>query len=192
MGAHFSPLLSATTPNPHSQMHMSGVAPVNETLSREMSGVCKACFSGGDAGGRARGVLIEVRGVWSAGGRLACAQARPPSQGTHSGVWMRMLATCTRTGIHARTCRPSRSHLFLTNSLQPAVREAFMRDLSPDAPTFPTNLGELTKRLKAWRSKLQARTRPGIGPLCQCVDICVRACASAHVCVHVCGVGCSH
>ena len=32
-----------------------------------------------------------------------------------------------------------------------------MRDLNPEAPTFPPTLGELTKRLKAWRNKLQAR-----------------------------------
>lgn len=34
-----------------------------------------------------------------------------------------------------------------------------MRDLNPDAPTFPPTLGELTQRLKAWRNKLQARAR---------------------------------
>jgi len=55
-------------------MHMSGVAPVNETLTRELSGVCKACFSS-DAGGKARGVHIEVRRVgWFAGLRVCgCA-----------------------------------------------------------------------------------------------------------------------
>ncbi|KIY91939.1 hypothetical protein MNEG_16024, partial [Monoraphidium neglectum] len=77
------------------KMHMSGVAAVNDTLTRELSGVCKACFSS-DAGGKARGVHIE-----------------------------------------------------------PNVREAFVRDLNPEAPTFPKNLGDLTNRLKAWRNKLQ-------------------------------------
>lgn len=78
-------------------MHMSGAAPVSETLTRELAGVCKACFTGDAAAGRGRAVHIA-----------------------------------------------------------PRVRDAFVRDLDPSAPTFPPTLGELTRRLKAWRAKLQA------------------------------------
>jgi hypothetical protein len=75
---------------------------------------------------------------------------------------------CRRTRPRARTrsfARTPRSPTSLSprpfpraaRSPQPAVREAFVRDLNPEAPTFPPTLGELTKRLKAWRNKLQAR-----------------------------------
>jgi hypothetical protein len=55
------------------KMPQSGAAPVGETLTRELSGVCKACFSG-DAGGRGRGVAIEVgTPPWAAAGRWFAA-----------------------------------------------------------------------------------------------------------------------
>ena len=41
--------------------------------------------------------------------------------------------------------------------LQQEVREAFVIELNPEGPNFPSNLGELTERLKRWRNKLQTQ-----------------------------------
>lgn len=37
------------------------------------------------------------------------------------------------------------------------LRESFVRDMDPDAPGFPTTLGDLTEQLKSWRGRLQVR-----------------------------------
>lgn len=37
-----------------------------------------------------------------------------------------------------------------------ALREAFVRDMSPTEPAFPSSLGELAESLKSWRNRLQA------------------------------------
>lgn len=37
-----------------------------------------------------------------------------------------------------------------------SLREAFVRDMNPDGPDFPTTLGALAEQLKVWRGRLQA------------------------------------
>ncbi len=37
-----------------------------------------------------------------------------------------------------------------------SLREAFVRDMNPDGPNFPTTLGALAEQLKVWRGRLQA------------------------------------
>ncbi len=126
-------------------MHMSGVAPVNETLTRELSGVCKACFTS-EGGAKKGGVQIEV----GRGARVErCILNRRTAQ--PSPDWAPL------PSFHTSYPKPLNSAL--PSNSQPHVREAFVRDLNPDAPTFPPTLGELTQRLKAWRNKLQARAR---------------------------------
>lgn len=61
-------------------MHMSGVAPVNETLTRELSGVCKACFTS-EGGAKKGGVQIEVGG----GARVGTLHPEHPRSPVQTG-----------------------------------------------------------------------------------------------------------
>ncbi len=59
------------------------------------------------------------------------------------------------------------------------LREAFVRDLTPEGPSFPQTLGELTEQLKSWRSRLQVRQRgegfvAGARPACAALGVLPR------------------
>ncbi|GAX77356.1 hypothetical protein CEUSTIGMA_g4802.t1 [Chlamydomonas eustigma] len=53
-----------------------------------------------------------------------------------------------------------------------ALREAFVKDMSPEAATFPKTLGELTDHLKIWRNRLQAELDDSMPPCLRLADEC--------------------
>lgn len=59
------------------------------------------------------------------------------------------------TGV-CRACFSDQSNGRGGRLVRASMRDAFVRDLSPEGPKFPATLGEVAERLKAWRNSLQA------------------------------------
>eukprot|EP00798_Chlamydomonas_sp_ICE-L_P011531 gene11531-34243_t len=52
------------------------------------------------------------------------------------------------------------------------MREAFVRDMNPDGPTFPATLGHLSEQLKTWRGRLQSELEERMPPCLRLEEEC--------------------
>lgn len=109
----------------------SNQAEVPQLLRKELAGVCKACFSPEQAAAASRAQQQQQQ---QAKGGAAAANAAANAAAANA-------AAAAAAG----------------NTVQRDLREAFVRDMTPDGPNFPKTLGELSEQLKHWRAKLQVR-----------------------------------